>query len=185
MADARAGVSAIGPRVLARDWRSDIQVLRLFPRLTGSLSTVTESQLSDGHSETLFIGQPLQQLSSAASERPPKNRMTFCDDNFHSCHRPEPGPARRAACEARRQLEAVTLEVTLSLRTAGNDRTRIEFKLTGRPPAGSPSPARLGPWPSPGGGPGPLGLGVPGSVQPAQGPGSSCSVTYCGTSLPE
>ena len=42
-------------------------------------------------SETLFIGQPLQRLSSAASERPHKNHRTFCDDNFHSCLRPGPG----------------------------------------------------------------------------------------------
>ena len=69
----RAGVSAIGARSLAGDWRSDI----LF--------------LSERLSETLFIGQPLQRLSSAASERPQKNRRTFCDDNFHSCLRPGPG----------------------------------------------------------------------------------------------
>ena len=42
-------------------------------------------------SETLFIGQPLQRLSSAASERPQKNHRTFCNDNFHSCLRPGPG----------------------------------------------------------------------------------------------
>ena len=71
--DARAGVSAIGARSLAGDWRSDI----LF--------------LSERLSETLFIGQPLQRLSSAASERPQKNHRTFCDDNFHSCLRPGPG----------------------------------------------------------------------------------------------
>ena len=47
--------------------------------------------LSERLSETLFIGQPLQRLSSAASERPQKNRRTFFDDNFHSCLRPGPG----------------------------------------------------------------------------------------------
>ena len=47
--------------------------------------------LSERLSETFFIGQPLQRLSSAASERPQKNRRTFCDDNFHSCLRPGPG----------------------------------------------------------------------------------------------
>ena len=47
--------------------------------------------LSERLSETLFTGQPLQRLSSAASERPQKNRRTFCDDNFHSCLQPGPG----------------------------------------------------------------------------------------------
>ena len=49
--------------------------------------------LSERLSETLrlFIGHPLQRLSSAASERPQKNHRTFCDDNFHSCLRPGPG----------------------------------------------------------------------------------------------
>ena len=39
---------------------------------------------SERLSETLFIGQPLQRLSSAAPERPQKNRRTFCDDNMIS-----------------------------------------------------------------------------------------------------
>ena len=42
-------------------------------------------------SETLFIGEPLQRLSSVPSERPQKNRRTFCDYNFHSCLRPWQG----------------------------------------------------------------------------------------------
>ena len=60
--DARAGVSAISARSerAAGDWRSDI----LF--------------LSERLSETLFIGQPLQRMSPAASARPQKNRSTFC-----------------------------------------------------------------------------------------------------------
>ena len=47
--------------------------------------------LSERLSETLLIGQPLQRLSSAASQRPQKNRRTFCNDNFHSCLRVWPG----------------------------------------------------------------------------------------------
>ena len=56
--------------------------------------------LSERLSETLFIGQPLQRLPSAASERPQKNRRTFCDDNFHSCLRSGPGQRPGPSCDA-------------------------------------------------------------------------------------
>ena len=40
---------------------------------------------ADGLSETLFIEQPLQRLSSAASERPQNESQNILrDDNFHS-----------------------------------------------------------------------------------------------------
>ena len=43
-------------------------------------------------SETLYIEQPLQQLSSAASERPQNESQNILRDcNFHSGLRPGPG----------------------------------------------------------------------------------------------
>ena len=58
--------------------------------------------LSERLSDALFIGQPLQRLSSEASQRPQKNRRTFCDDYFHSRRLPPPGAAPgRASRRAR------------------------------------------------------------------------------------